>query len=210
MKITSVIDSNKSLVSVVIEENGTEIRKSILFREYQKACVSVDAGSGVQRVGKLPEGFIDGGVDGTNFEAIIKVPGGKRPFKYLETEYFIPFPDMVFHFVAQKGRVTATETWFADENGVLYHYPYGNVYVNGAICWGGNLLPSIGCLKDFEKLVTLFYSASTNNDLYQNVETKIGGRKVELTQRELLELVSKEETFPKKLLKPFGLSIAQL
>lgn len=207
MKITSVIDTNKSLVSVYIEENdGTEVKKEILFREYQKACNGVEVDASVQRIGRLPEGFIDGGVDGITFEAIIKVPGGKRLFNYLGTEYYVPFPDMLFHFIAQKNRPSNTRTWFMDEKGVLYHYPFGNVYKDAAICWGGNALPRIDCLKDFDKLVSLFYSASTNDDLYEQVETKIKRKKVKLSQRELLEYVSKKDVFPMELLKPFGMS----
>lgn len=205
MKITSVIDTTKSLVTVKIEENdGTEIRKEILFREYQKACMGVEVDASVQRIGQLPKGFVDGGVEGNALEAIIRVPGGKRPFIYYETEYLVPFPDMVFHFIAQRGRPTLTTVHFMDEQGNLYHYPFGNVYSNASICWGQNMLPKIDCLRDFDKLVSLFYSAPTNDDLYSKVEAKIKGEKVSLSQRDLLELVSKKDVFPQELLVPFN------
>lgn len=210
MKITSVIKSDSPLVSVVIEDGFTEVAKTVTFWEYQNVCVSLARDVKVQRVGQLPAGFVDGGVCENTYEAIIKVPGGRRPLNYFGKEYLITFPDVVFYLASQGGNALTTKVWFAGESGALYHYPFGNVHSDARICWGGNVLPKVMCMKDMEKLVSLFFSAQTNDDLYKMVETKIDGKDVSLSQREFIEYVSKMDTFPMGVLRPFGLTINQI
>lgn len=214
MKITAVLSTESANASVVIEQNGKEVKKTISINDYRRICseLNVAEGQKVRRVGELPAGFYDGGVNEDVYEAIIKLPGGKRPLFYHAKEYFLPFPDVVFYFKATStsGNVTSSKVWFLDREEKLFKYPYGNVYQDGSICWGGNVLPRIRCLKDFEKLVTLFFSAATNEHLYKETEALIDGKKVVLMQRELIDYVSKKEDFPMDLLVPYGRSIKEL
>lgn len=211
MKITSIIDSDSADVVVRIENNGTEVQKTISFREYRNACTNVSLEEMmVPRIGRLPDGFVDGGMyDGVQ-EAIIKVPKGNRPFNYLGTEYIIPYPDVVFYIVTQQGHAKITKVWFADDEGVLYHYPFGNVYEDAQICWGQNVLPKVANMKELERFIEIFFSAITNDDLYRVVNAEIDGKRVRLTQRDYLEHVSKMDAFPMNWLLPFGCRIEQL
>ena len=122
----------------------------------------------------------------------------------------VSFPDVVFYLTASQGSAQTTKIWFADENGTLYHYPFGNVQSDARICWGSNVLPKVSCIKDMESFVSLFFSAQTNNDLYDSIKVEVDGKEVQLSQREFIEYVSKMDTFPMEVLRPFGLTINQL
>lgn len=211
MKITSVIDSTSANVRVVIENDGTEVTKTVTFKQYREACSAIgEYATAIPRVGRLPQGFYDGGASDGSYEAIIKVPAGKRPFFYFGKEYCIPFPELVFHFHQSAGEGRKTKVWAADEKGKLYRYPFGNVYNDAKICWGRNVVPKVECLKDFDQLVALFFSASTNDDMYHPIHTVIDGKEVSLRQRDLVEVLSKMDAFPTEWLHPFGLHIDKL
>ncbi len=211
MVITSVINSKSPDVVVRIEKDGTEVQKTISFNEYRNACSNVAVGgTKVQRIGQLPAGFVDGGAyDGVQ-EAIIRVPKGKRPLNYLGKEYIIPYPDVVFYILTQEGSARITKVWFAGDDGELFCYPFGNVYEDARICWGQNVLPKVANMKELERFVEIFFSATTNNDLYHSVSVEIDGKTVQLTQRDYLEHVSKLDAFPMKWLLPFGSRIEHL
>lgn len=211
MIIISVIDSESTDVVVRIEDKGTEVLKTISFQQYREACNNVMLnGERVPRIGRLPHGFYNGGSHDGVMEAIIRIPGGKRPIHYMGNEFIIPFPDVVFHFVTEQGKPKTTKVWFADENGVLYHYPFANVYEDARICWGSNVLPHIADLKEMEKLYTIFFDAPTNNDLYKSPTVTLDGKEVQLNQRDYIEYVSKLDTFPMEWLRPAGLKIEEL
>ncbi len=211
MVIVSVIDSESTDVVVRIEDKGTEVLKTISFQEYRNACNNVMLnGERVPRIGQLPHGFFNGGsLDGVQ-EAIIRIPKGKRPIHYMGKEFIIPFPDVVFHFVTEQGKPKTTKVWFADDKGVLYHYPFGNVYDDGRICWGANVLPHIADLKEMERLVSIFFDATTNNDLYKSPCVTLDGKEVQLNQRDYIEYVSRLDAFPIEWLREAGLTIEEL
>lgn len=211
MKITSVLNSDSPYVFVRIEEEGREVQKMLSINDYRRVCADLKATDRkVNRIGVVPAGFVDGGVSDDTHEAIIRIPAGKRPLFYMGKEFVVPFSDVVFYFSAVNGIVDKTQIWFSDEYGRLYRYPYGNVYSDAKICWGGNVLPDVQSLKDFEHLVELFFSAPTNDDLYVHVRVVIEGKKVSLTQRELIEYVSGRDKFPVEILTPCGMSIGDL
>lgn len=198
MVITSVLNTDSEYVDVCVQNNGQEVRKTLSLNDYRRTCseLTMREEHVVHRVGALPAGYVDGGVEEDYHEAIIRVPAGKRPFIYHNKEYVIPFPTTVFHFTTIRGKAHSTRVWFADEEGRLYRYPFGNVYKDNRICWGGNRLPDVHNLKDFDKYVSIFFSASTNDDLYSGVKLVVDGKKVPLAQRDLLESVSVRDTFP--------------
>lgn len=212
MVITSVLNTDSEYVSVCVQKNDQEVRKTLSLNDYRRACseLTMREEHAIHRVGALPAGFVDGGVNEDYHEAIIRVPAGKRPFIYHNKEYVIPFPTTVFHFTTIRGKAHSTRVWFADEEGKLYRYPFGNVYKDNRICWGGNRLPDVHNLKDFDKYVAIFFSASTNDDLYSGVKLVVDGKKVPLAQRDLLEYVSVKDAFPMELLMPYGMSIGEL
>lgn len=208
MEIISYISSDKyDEVLCVIRDKGTETKKTISLKDYIRAVQDIQTNETVCRVGKLPRGFLDGGVNDHMMEAIIAVPAGKRTFTYLGKDYLIPFPELVFHFVAVDGVVNVSRCAVKDGEYVR-PYPFGNVYNDMRICWGGNALPRLSYLKDFDKLVELFFSAGTNNDLYQRPRIIIDGKERHLDQRELVEYVSRFDTFPVEALRPSVLPLS--
>lgn len=215
-------------VLCVIQDGDEETRKTIAYEDFL-CMVDAEAESDqmIPRIGRLPEGFVDGGVgrDGSK-EAIIRVPAGRRPLIFAarggneSSEYIVPFPELIFHFKTKGNRVIKSEVC-ACVDGLLYHYPFGNVYDDAHICWGSNTLPAIESMKQFETLVTLFFSSGTNNDLFRCPVVEVPQKKKDgtpskktkkltLTQKDLLEVVSKAETFPVSLLARSGKKISDL
>ena len=214
MKVISTIDTRAPGTVRVHCEDDDNIAfiKNISYHDYlailQNSTVS--DGERVKRIGTLPFGWYDGGYEESTgtYEAILHLPAAERPFIYYGKSYVVPFPGLVFYLKAQKGNVTCSRLFALAEDGisetsVLHHYPYGNVYDDGKICWGGNdvNMPKIQCFKDFEKVVELFFGAETNNDLYQSPELKKDGKKVEMSQSELVMLLEGKEKFPVEFLR---------
>lgn len=212
MRVVSTIDtSHPTLVRICVEdgENVQEL-KSITMDDYvQLVTGSVTAQKKMQRIGKLPDGFYDGGyesITGT-YEAIIHVPGGKYPIFFMEQSHMVAFPSLVFLFKAERNRITKSLVFAVDDsNGLteeseLYHYPYGNVYHDARICWGRNELPKITSLADFGGVVNLFFGSPTNNDLYEPPKVKHEGKEFKPSQMELIDFMKNEEKFPINFLK---------
>lgn len=210
MKITAVFeDSAPNEVRCHVRKSGNaEYVKTLSVPTFIHLLRSAEEDVALKRIGKLPLGFLDGAVTEDQMEAILHVPGAKRPFKYFGSTYVIPFPDLVFHFKSGAGKVVKSHVYALkgkpNGNAVLYHYPFGNVYEDGRICWGRNILPDVSCLKEFEQCVLLFFSADTNDDLYSRPTVELNGKKQQLDQRSLLEYLKDRDTFPKELLSKSG------
>lgn len=211
MKIVSTIDStNLNAVSVVIyNDDRSAEEKTVSTDDFIRALNAGTVSDGkISRIGALPEGFFDGGYEivSGKFEAIIHVPAGLRPLMYFDKVYTIPFPDLCFYFKSENGKVIASKVFALKERikktSQLFHYPFGNVYNGGSICWGGNVpeIPAITCMKDFEKVITLFFGAVTNNDLYQAPKMVVDGKEVRMEQTELLQYLQGQKVFPVKIL----------
>ena len=214
MKVTATIDTKyPQAVRVHCEDDDNiAVLKHISYQDFVELLTeSYKHDGAVNRIGTLPIGFIDGGYEKitSTYEAIMHLPAQERPMKYFDKVYIVPFPDLVFYLKAQKGNVTtskvfALESGDTTENAKLYRYPYGNVYDDGRICWGSNrnTIPRVHCLKDFEKVVTLFFGAETNNDLFQSPKYEKDGVLVDVSQTELIQLVEGKEKFPVEFLNP--------
>ena len=63
-------------------------------------------------------------------------------------------------------------------------------------------MPAVHCLKDFEKVVTLFFGATTNNDLYKTPIFEKDGVQVDMSQSELLKLLQGKDKYPVEFLNP--------
>lgn len=214
MKVIATIDTKfPQAVHVHCEDDDNiAVLKNISYQDFVELLTeSRTSDCKVNRIGTLPVGFIDGGYETitSSYEAIIHLPAGTRPMRYFDEVYIVPFPDLVFYMKAQKGKITsskvfALESGDTSEKAKLYRYPYGNVYDDGRICWGSNAstLPKIHCLKDFEKVVTLFFGAETNNDLYQSPKIEKDGVLVNMPQTELVKLLQGKENYPVEFLNP--------
>lgn len=209
MEITAIMSSERTdeVTCIIKKGDGEEIRKVISYEDYAKSVIGVLGEDRVCRVGQLPRGFVDGGANERCIEALISVPAGKRRFSYLGEEYLIPFPEIFFHFLADSDGTVKGTKCACKMGDDLYHYPFGNVYEEGRICWGGNVLPKVNCLKQFDLLVELFFSATTNNDLYSGPVVMKEGKAYRLSQRELIEHLQGVNEFPKEWLRPLNLPI---
>lgn len=200
-----------SQVKVVIkDEAGLCMQKSISFIKFKEALESAGKISSITPIGKLPKGYYNGGIgDSSNtFRVLIFMPPEERGILLFEKEYVVPMPGIVFAFEVNKGRINRSACFaVADEqltdNSKLFHYPFGNVYSDGKICWGTNALPKINSMELIERAVMLFFASGTNNDLWR----PIGRYK---TQESLLKGLCKRKSFPVKILIPVGRNVKDL
>lgn len=204
----SFCDDDSRIVNITVKEDKKTSRKRISFKDFITAILmsTMNDDSKYRSIGLLPQGYVTGAISATNTKdckVTLQLPAQIRPMLYYKKIYNIPYPALVFYFEAGKdGHVTVSKCYASAEESLtpdtkLYHYPFGNVYNDKCnICWGNIALPVIEELKDFEKLLTLFFGGSTNDDLWKKGNTGSS------TQRELIEKLSKMETFPSEWLSP--------
>ena len=214
MKLTAVFKEQEPNAVTVTTENsaGKGSQRVITPQQFIDILLNAtDEEKALPRIGRIPEGFYDGYTDSRRgvHEAIMYIPAGVRPLLFIGSDepLIVPFPVLVFYFRTKMGKVTVSKVFAAKdekltENTVLYSYPFGNVHDDGRICWGGNVLPDIKQLTDFEKLVEMFLGSETNNDLYRNV----GG----VTQEQLLAKLKGKKFFPNKWLVPINVMVRDL
>lgn len=208
-KITvTFCDDNSQAVNVSIKEGGRTIRKRISMDSFLKCLFSSSKNEkNYQPIGILPNGYVTGAISANGTKecrVTIQLPAQIRPIIFYDTVYTVPFPALVFYFEAGKaGSVTVSKCYAVKEENMLnetsrlYQYPFGNVYQgNGNICWGNISLPEINKLKDFDQLPEIFFSSSTNDDLWHSGFS--GAR----TQREFLNNLKTMQSFPEDWLIP--------
>lgn len=203
MKITAVFEGSNEMLNEVsvhiTDEKGIETRKVLHMSEFLGILEDCATGSEMLHIGELPEGFYDGAIsqEETTFRLAVLVPAGVRPLNYFGDMYMVPFPALMFTFVVTGGSITRSKVFALDtdvpnDKSVVYHYPYGNVYGEGKICWGTNHLERISKKKDINSVVALFFGSETNNDLFRTGKYP--------TQRMLLEEMKTAKTFPRECL----------
>lgn len=203
MKITAVFsDKQEGYVQLLIEEDsGMAEQKTVRLSEFKGILdLSHDSKSDMIPIGALPKGYYDGLItadDKTSFVMTICVASNKRHINYYNELFYIPFPSLMFKFQVKKGHVIVSEVFSLDtdlpsETSKLYHYPFGNVYEDGKICWGSNVLKPVLYKKDLDDLIALFFCSGTNDDLFRSNTFS--------TQRAFLTHLKEKEKFPKKLL----------
>lgn len=195
----------------IIDNQGKVTAKVITFQEYIHLLYeSQETTNAMQRIGQLPNGYFDGAIHPTQektFRCVIVLPATQIPITYQNSEYVIPFPSLVFYFEVESGRITGSRVWALtderpNERSMLYAYPFGNVYKDARICWGGNSLPELSTMKELDGVISLFFGSPTNDDLF-NATDKFSTDAPEyvLTQRALFETLKGMETFPKQILR---------
>lgn len=220
--VLTIEDSNPSCVHVEMHEKSNGFikvtKKRVALCDYllilQKSVSNIGF-----RIGKLPSGFYDGFLDsdGLGFKCIIVIPKGVKPLIYYDAIYNIPFPTMVWNFTVRcnelkKSQVFVAKTDDIKDNTKLFKYPFGNVYDDGRICWGGNLNKEIRTIREVEKVISTFFGSSTNDDLWK-VGTKISlptSNDSRCLQRGLIESLVGEEIFPNEILVPTEYNVGKL
>ncbi len=196
----SIVQGDNRAIITINHTDGTSVRKTVSIQEFKNAmdAASSDIPKG-NLLGPLPEGYLESRYSSPgNFCVWTALPAKLRTILYYGKAYHVPFPPLLFFFEAEKANVTKSSLYAfhgqAAQGAALYHYPFGNVYHNGRICWGNIKLPRIMKLKEVECLIEAFFSSDTNDDLFHNVHHK--------TQRELLH--SLDKTFPISDLQEMG------
>lgn len=160
-------------------------------------------------IGKLPQYYFDGMIHRSrrgefSGQMFLIVPKTRTIAQFHETRYEIPFPTLLFVYDLKDGRIVRSQVYALkgkkwDYKTDLFLYPFGNVHRGTCeICWGSNVLPSIKELSQLDVVTSLFYSSSTNNDLYSPERTKWEAQNA----RELYELLKDKTSFPENKLVP--------
>ncbi len=159
---------------------GHSMKNELLFQEYDKEF--------------FPENTLYAkSADKLNFDCVWRESPGKKVVVYYDQHFIVPFPDLVFG-VSVRGGVAQGKYCFAIKKGgnKLYNYPFGNVSMGGAICMGNIQYNLDSHVADFSED---FYLGETNDDYYRS--DKVSAK---YSQRQLLEKLTKKETFPEKWL----------
>ncbi len=173
-----IIENEPCVVHIQIAktQDGVEevITKKVSVEDYIKIINSSIIGDSKKRIGKLPIGYYDGKISSNGYSVIISMPAGICPLSYYNTTFLIPFPRLVFYFKVEEGRIfesyvyASVDEELTDES-VLYHYPFGNVYQCGSICWGGNCFGGeCDKMSSLNSVISLFYTSPTNDDLWKS------------------------------------------
>ena len=213
MKITAVFDdTNTSLVSVTIDNNGIKKTKSLHFSDFVKLLGKSEriVENQYTHLGQMPDGYIDGYISSTEDmtgRIAIFVPAAIQRMAYEngKDSILVPYPSLILIFSFKKGKLEKTCAFSTKAqkitqihgDTVLYRYPYGNVSpMSGAVCWGQNRFNAIQSWQEINQLVNQFITSPTNSDLYQaGTSTSL---KVDLI--ELLRIQSSKSYFDEDIL----------
>ena len=213
-----------NIVSVTLEHNngGTLVKKICLkdFFQIFNSAISeetIKTDFSALRWNGIPDGLVDIAYqDNKNFMILLQVPAEIFIVEYCGNKYSIPFPSLLFSIKVINGKATETNVFAvkdvkASKNTVLYHFPFGNVYDNGKICWGGNSLPAINSPLESTIIPRLFYSAPTNSDLW-NAEKRLDVSivKCEPVLSKIYEALHNKKTFPLDALMVSSMTIDKL
>lgn len=129
------------------------------------------------------------------------------PINFLDQEYKVPIPNLIFKFDCKNGHVINGGVVAVDTNKVkmdtkIYAYPFTNASI-AHLCWGYNKIPSveedIGILSN---LPDYFIALPSNLHGYSNANNSLN-----LECRPLLEFLQGQDQFPLDLLSPLKMSL---
>ena len=159
------------------DELGTRKIKYVSAEDFAGSIKAGIYSKGCCTIGKIPTGYYNAsiGIEKKGFDcaAILILPKRMQRITYMQTMYEMELPALVFAFKVEESKVKETHVFCVKENepsakSVLYRFPLGNVSSgNGSVCWGGNQLPQVTCLKDLDVIMTHFLSCPFNSDHYR-------------------------------------------
>lgn len=190
------ISSERAEIVVEQTNNGIVSRKNISQGDLLNCILNSRKDTETHWTGFLPEHCFQAAIrDGTT-TYFIRYPGLRADLTYFGTVYEgFPLPRLVFAFRRDNGTGKILSVRLAvvrDErlSGVTetFFYPFSNVFGNGGICLGNNVLP---VYKDPGRLCTLaslILGFPNNNDMFDQRKNKLG-----MEYRELLEHLKDKE-----------------
>lgn len=183
------------------EKTGLRRIKYVSVESFASAIRAGVYSKGNCRIGELPTGYYDASIgedDGFACAAILVLPRRVQRIIYMDTQYEMEMPALVFAFEVKKCKVVQTRVFCVKDEepspeSILYRFPLGNVSnSSGRVCWGNNPLPKVKGLKDLEKIMTCFLTSPFNSDHYQvNTNCKLHN----FNLRDLCEYVQTEGKF---------------
>ncbi len=200
-----ILKDRPDLVQVqMYTEDNKQITKLVTLEQYKALLNGATEREKSFRLGRLPEGFYDARVASKNtFKAVAVLPKGRHDTFFYDEPVSLPYPALVFVVEATKGankdfKVFALAEDTPNDDSVLYHFPYSNVYDDGHVCMGGNKRPDITSLLDVNAYMSFFIGTPMNRDLWKAPKSF----KKEMDCREFIEHCSKLEQFPTDYLNP--------
>lgn len=178
---------SKKLIKIVLEEDnikteaksgGKRVARNINVEDFRNAF----AGNLVLRTGIMSPGIRYYSKKGDKEYIVVECPPKVRQTRckrYKEGTINLPMPPTVFFFVITNGKLTSSKCFcikkpIGESGQKLYHFPFGNTYNSGKICWGhsrksfkGNL-----SLSNIASLIDIFFSSGFNNDLESRLTTE--------------------------------------
>lgn len=195
---------------VTIEEKGGQKRSRLVTMESLLRAMTrsvVNKRTSIP-IGRIPFGYYESEVgedQGKLCATVITVlPASRQMIQYEETMYDVCLPSLVFRFEVDCEMLKSTSVYVLKDEAPadkskLYRYPFGNVSMEGRVCWGSNALPRITELKTLESMMMLFIQSPGNADYFQGKE--YCGHE-DYTLRQLLEKLKDEESYPDEFLVP--------
>lgn len=185
------------------DDTGMQIEKTVSFEDYLKMLgEATKVTEPMTRIGALPEHYYDGALSNNNVKVVLFYPAARRTVLFGSKHWSVPFPNLIF-LISTKDKKRTGGYCFAigtdkpNQDTALFCYPFGNVSSSGSICFG-NIESKEVNLSNIENVVDDFFCGVTNNDYYGD-----GGELVVpvYKQEELLDKLTKMDTFPSEWLK---------
>lgn len=196
-------------------ENGEEDSKTMNLTDFVSALTDSIGKTCFTELGEIPFGYFRGSInpcDTSSFKVAVIIPQDKRILSYYNEDHLVPFPELLFLFNVKSGWVNKSYAYSlvsSKNRKIVAHYPYGNVYDDGRICWGLNHLPRVENMKGIEHIVDLFFGSETNDHLYA-AGTNIIKREEFFNQRGLILAAEGRKRFPAKWLKSYHLLLNEV
>lgn len=167
---------------------------SVSYKEISPMDFYFALNSGLEIKGAFPSGFLPEHclhvtMAGDREELVLWNPELRADLAYGDREYpDFPIPRLVFRIrILGNGRVTdcfigvaADEAPTPDTQ--MFCYPFANVYPDGSVCSGNNILPKYKNLWELRKFPRYLLGIPDNDDLYQSRNNRL-----ELGHAELME-----------------------
>jgi len=123
----------------------------------------------------------------------------------------VPFPEILFVFTVSEGRILDSRLFacvppIGRSYDRLYRFPFGNVYEEGNICWGGNILPQINEPIVLDGVVSRFFTSGFSGHLVYGTNMFNPPEGV-VNLRTLLEHLVGQEHFPDRILKSSNVTL---
>lgn len=217
--ISKIKDDVADVVHVqATSDSGETVKKILPMKKYIELLTdSMEDSHKMVAIGQIPNGYYDGKIhpyEPDTFSVTIALPKGLQQIVYGTSSYSVPVPGLVFVIEVKKQRIIKSVVYAykgeLTEDSPLYHYPFGNVYCNGKICWGGNSLPKCNVMKDVDKVIALFFGSPTNDDLYSPESNFLDPPEYVLSQRAFLEFLKGKDEFPENILMETGNVLAEV